>query len=96
MSDARADLQFLQHLQKQGILKWEVFGSEGYFRITGKDLFLDDKFPDGVWSIFSLPFFIGIKVLRKGVEQEWPTLDWPALEAEGRRLSESFRMTQDY
>jgi len=86
-----SDWQFLNHLQKSGQIEWEVFGSQGYFRVVGRNFTLNDKFPDGVWSLFSLPFFIGVKVLKNGLAKEWPNLDWEALEARGKKLSDDFR-----
>lgn len=91
-----SDSKFILHLQKTGQIKWELFGCEGRFRVVDRNFLLYDGFPRGVWSLFSLPFNIGVKVLEKGLAREWPNLDWEALEAEGKRLSDKFRDSPDW
>ena len=85
------DGQFIRHLQKTGQIEWAVVGSEGYFTVAGKPFILHQWSPGGAWALVAKPFFMGIKVFEGGLAREWPRLDWYALEAEGRRLSDKFR-----
>jgi hypothetical protein len=90
------DDTFLRGLVARGEVVWEVFGSEGRYRVVGREFLLHDTFPRGVWSLFGLPFSIGVKVLRGGLAWEWIRLDWAALEAERARLNENFRGQPDF
>lgn len=102
------DCEFLSKLEKEGKIKWYVFGSEGQWEIVGTGLTLDSDSrlieqgniisSEEKWYIKTRRFSIVFKWAEFGVplEEFWNSIDWEWADKEKDRLDEWFSQTPDF